>query len=238
MKYAYRKHIVLSIDKATLYFAGTISLAIAVIAAVLLYAASFNPLNASDVYNDTMPVHRFYNFKQGVHFYTANQTEATHVNNTMGHTYRYEGISYFTYRNNSTANTMPVHRFYNFKQGVHFYTANQTEATHVNNTMGHTYRYEGVAYYGKKSPKPGSSVHRFYNFKQGVHFYTANQTEATHVNNTMGHTYRYEGVAYYSFSNYYQYCSEARDAGVAPLYKGQPGYAVHLDRDQDGIACE
>ncbi|MFD8243694.1 excalibur calcium-binding domain-containing protein [Nocardia sp. NPDC059691] len=27
-------------------------------------------------------------------------------------------------------------------------------------------------------------------------------------------------------------------AGKAPLRRGQPGYAPHLDRDNDGIACE
>ena len=33
-------------------------------------------------------------------------------------------------------------------------------------------------------------------------------------------------------------CSEARAAGVAPIRRGEPGYADHLDRDGDGIACE
>src|SRR6478735_4674938 len=34
---------------------------------------------------------------------------------------------------------------------------------------------------------------------------------------------------------YYKNCSEARKAGVTPLYEGDPGYAPHLDRDRDGI---
>ena len=38
--------------------------------------------------------------------------------------------------------------------------------------------------------------------------------------------------------SYYKNCKEARAAGVAPIYRGQPGYAKHLDRDGDGIACE
>lgn len=36
----------------------------------------------------------------------------------------------------------------------------------------------------------------------------------------------------------FRYCREARAAGVAPMYRGEPGYAPHLDRDGDGIACE
>ncbi|WP_246156392.1 excalibur calcium-binding domain-containing protein [Sphingorhabdus profundilacus] len=39
-------------------------------------------------------------------------------------------------------------------------------------------------------------------------------------------------------SVYYRYCSDVRAAGKAPLRRGQPGYAPHLDRDDDGIACE
>lgn len=39
-------------------------------------------------------------------------------------------------------------------------------------------------------------------------------------------------------SVYYANCSEARAAGVTPLRTGDPGYASHLDRDHDGIACE
>jgi hypothetical protein len=37
---------------------------------------------------------------------------------------------------------------------------------------------------------------------------------------------------------YYRNCSEARAAGAVPIRRGEPGYAPHLDRDGDGIACE
>ncbi len=37
---------------------------------------------------------------------------------------------------------------------------------------------------------------------------------------------------------YYRYCADARAAGVAPLYAGEPGYRPELDRDGDGVACE
>ncbi|MFF4182986.1 excalibur calcium-binding domain-containing protein [Streptomyces sp. NPDC001691] len=37
---------------------------------------------------------------------------------------------------------------------------------------------------------------------------------------------------------YYKNCAAARAAGVTPLHRGDPGYAAHLDRDGDGIACE
>ncbi|GAB2843145.1 hypothetical protein GCM10027074_07090 [Streptomyces deserti] len=37
---------------------------------------------------------------------------------------------------------------------------------------------------------------------------------------------------------YYANCSEVRAAGAAPIRRGEPGYASHLDRDNDGVACD
>lgn len=36
----------------------------------------------------------------------------------------------------------------------------------------------------------------------------------------------------------YNSCAEAKAAGAAPIYKGEPGYSAKLDRDGDGVACE
>ena len=33
-------------------------------------------------------------------------------------------------------------------------------------------------------------------------------------------------------------CKQAREAGAAPLYRGDPGYSSNLDHDNDGVACE
>lgn len=37
---------------------------------------------------------------------------------------------------------------------------------------------------------------------------------------------------------YYKNCDAVRAAGAAPIHRGQPGYAAHLDRDGDGVGCE
>jgi hypothetical protein len=39
-------------------------------------------------------------------------------------------------------------------------------------------------------------------------------------------------------SIYYPRCAAARAAGVAPIYRGSPGYREGLDADGDGVACE
>ena len=36
----------------------------------------------------------------------------------------------------------------------------------------------------------------------------------------------------------YANCTEARNAGAAPVRRGDPGYSSRLDRDGDGIGCE
>ncbi|MCD1285494.1 calcium-binding protein [Brevibacterium sp. CCUG 69071] len=41
-----------------------------------------------------------------------------------------------------------------------------------------------------------------------------------------------------SGSVYYENCTAAREAGAAPVRRGDPGYASHLDRDGDGVGCE
>lgn len=38
--------------------------------------------------------------------------------------------------------------------------------------------------------------------------------------------------------DYWSGCNEAREAGTAPIYAGEPGYREGLDGDSDGIACE
>lgn len=37
---------------------------------------------------------------------------------------------------------------------------------------------------------------------------------------------------------HYSNCEAAREAGVAPLKSGDPGYRLALDRNRDGVACE
>ncbi len=33
-------------------------------------------------------------------------------------------------------------------------------------------------------------------------------------------------------------CNQARAAGTAPIYRGEPGYSDSMDIDGDGVACE
>lgn len=38
--------------------------------------------------------------------------------------------------------------------------------------------------------------------------------------------------------DYWRGCDDARAAGTAPIFRGEPGYRAGMDGDNDGIACE
>lgn len=140
-------------------------------------------------------VHRFYNTRLGVHFYTADEAEKTNTINNLGGTYTYEGVAYGV---NPLSNTQPLHRFYNKRVGVHFYTASETEKANTINNLGDTYTYEGVAYNVSAANATGrTAVHRFYNTRTGTHFYTSDGAEKQNIQNTLGSIYTYEGVGFY-----------------------------------------
>lgn len=46
------------------------------------------------------------------------------------------------------------------------------------------------------------------------------------------------GAATASAEVYYENCDAVRAADADPILQGQDGYAPHLDRDRDGVACE
>jgi hypothetical protein len=144
-----------------------------------------------------LPVYRFYNVRKGVHFYTASEDEKNQVVSTLSTIYKLEGVSYSVNTANP-ANSTPLYRFYNFKKGVHFYTASEDEKNLVVSRLYSTYKLEGVAYRVCSTPVPGATpVYRFYNVKKGVHFYTASEAEKNSVVLTLSSIYKLEGVAYW-----------------------------------------
>jgi len=158
---------------------------------------AFTPIIVGAEGTKPVAVYRFYNFKQGVHFFTASEEERHNVASTLSSTYNFEGVSY-ALDTSSTANNAPLHRFYNSRQGVHFYSADPAEIANVITTMGGTYRHEGEAYKVSLTAAPGAQpIYRFYNKPKGVHFFTADPAEVNSIITNLGAIYRYEGIAYY-----------------------------------------
>ena len=143
-----------------------------------------------------MTVYRFYNIGTGTHFYTTSGAERDSVADNLARTYRYEGPSYDINLANPS-NTLPVYRFYNFRQGAHFYTSSEAEKNNVIKTLGSIYRFEGPSFNVSRTSDNAFPVYRFYNVVKGAHFYTSSEAEKNNVINTLGRIYRFEGISYW-----------------------------------------
>ena len=140
------------------------------------------------------PVHRFFNMKGGVHFYTADNAEFINTRDNLAATFKYDGIAYYV-NVSSQPGEVPLYRFFNRKNGVHFYTASEAERSRVIATLANLYTYEGVAY-SVRIDGVGTPVYRFYVPARNTHFYTADTSEIT-ASSGLSNYYHYEGVAYY-----------------------------------------
>lgn len=96
--------------------------------------------------NNTQPLYRFYNRRSRSHFYTASQAEADHVNATWPSIFTYEGQTYKV-SPSPVFGAGTVYRFYNLRNGSHFYTASTGERDTVIATLPTTYSYEGPAFW-------------------------------------------------------------------------------------------
>lgn len=95
---------------------------------------------------NTQPLYRFYNQRNGGHFYTASSLERDAVIARWSYVYTYEGETYrvTTWPEPGKA---PVYRFYNVRNGSHFFTASLTERDTVIARYPGIYQYEGPAFY-------------------------------------------------------------------------------------------
>lgn len=91
-------------------------------------------------------LHRFFNSRTGVHFYTASDAERDNVMSRYAGVFTYEGTAYWV-SNVWQPGSITVYRFFNSRAGVHFYTASESEKNSVIQNLGHTFTYEGPAYY-------------------------------------------------------------------------------------------
>jgi len=142
------------------------------------------------------PVYRFYNRRNGSHFYTASEAEKAHTIAALSSTYTYEGAA-FQINTSNPSNVRPLYRFYNRRNGSHFYTASEAEKAHTIAALGSTYSYDGPAYQVSTFPYFSQPVYRFYNRRNGTHFYTASESERAHTLSALSSTYSYDGIAYY-----------------------------------------
>ncbi|MGS5086921.1 PKD domain-containing protein [Hydrogenophaga sp. A37] len=160
-----------------------------------------------------IPAYRFYNPGTGAHFYTISTIERDSVADDFLSPFNLEGPAFWV-AGSSSPGLSPVHRFFNTRTGVHFYTISEAERANLVATSRH-YTYEGVAYHASQVAGQGLvAFHRFYVPGKGFHFYTASESEKANIQANMSNAYRYEGIGYYVL-----------DSGTEPQ-SPQPGPAT------------
>ncbi len=95
---------------------------------------------------NSQPLYRFYNRSSGSHFYTASVDERDRVIAVYSNVFTYEGETYKV-TPAAEAGKTPVYRFYNARNGSHFFTASAQEADAVIAQWYDVYRFEGPAFY-------------------------------------------------------------------------------------------
>jgi len=94
----------------------------------------------------TAPLYRLYNKVSGSHFYTTSWAEAENAVKKWPTVFTYEGPAF-----NVSSAPVPaggtVFRFYNLKNGSHFFTADPAERDMVIAKWPNVFSYEGPAYY-------------------------------------------------------------------------------------------
>lgn len=96
--------------------------------------------------NNTQPLYRFYNRVSGSHFYTASAEEAGIIMAQWSAVFSLDGQTYAV-NPGPVTDSIPVFRFYNVRNGSHFYTASEEERNTVMATWPDTYTYEGPAFW-------------------------------------------------------------------------------------------
>ena len=143
-----------------------------------------------------IPAYRFYNGSTGAHFYTTSETERATVASTLSPPFSFDGPA-FSVASAHSAGLSSVHRFYNNRTGVHFYTISEAERAHVVASLP-DFSYEGVSYFASQVAGAGLvPLYRFYVPSRGFHFYTASAAEKASIEATLSATYSYEGIGYY-----------------------------------------
>jgi hypothetical protein len=146
---------------------------------------------------------KVYHFKSVVgesHFYTMSEGEKEKLLTKYTDSWKYTGVAFYAFPENSDASTRAVYRFWNSTLQTHFFTASVSEKTRIQGTKGWT--YEGIAFYAypaSTSPDGTHPVYRFWSPAQGSHFYTIDETEKADLIKNSSSVWTYEGIAWRAY---------------------------------------
>jgi len=140
---------------------------------------------------------RFFDTHDGGHFFTTSTVERDQVLATRPDL-KPEGVGFEAFDGAQVAGTAPVFRFFDTKNGGHFFTINTAERDQVLATRPDL-KPEGVGFYEFQAGQGDSTdaVYRFFDTHDGGHFFTTSTTERDQVLATRPDMHL-EGIAFYA----------------------------------------
>lgn len=166
---------------------------------------------------DAVPVHRFFQYERGFHFYTADENERNNVveRSIDGElSYEYENIAFRVLSSNKDSLTgenipgaLPVYRFFNTDTGSHLYTMDENERKAIDENLSN-YSFDGISYYAfpnKIEEIETIPLYRMLNTSSGSHLFTTDDNEFNTIKNSSEFSHfnveGNEGVTYYVIDN-------------------------------------
>ena len=170
---------------------------------------AFYTFNIVDTSTGDSHVYRLRSRKTGEYLFSNNSHEINTLTTQTKHDYdpltgvfsangwENEGIA-FTSREDAK---QPLYRFLNLNTGLHFYSANDSEATQIiNNLDPYNFLYEGIAfnvYSADSTPSSESlSIRRFLHATEERHIYSSSAYEQIQLANS--HSWIDEGIAWFA----------------------------------------
>jgi len=147
-------------------------------------------------------VYRFWSPVTGKHFYTINKDEKEKLLLEYPLIWKYEGVAFAAFLDDSDPMTRPVHRFWSDKFSTHFYTIDEQEKDRILKEQQKIWTYEGVAFYVYPSglqPAMTRPIYRFWSPVKGGHFYTADEAEKEVLIRKYPKVWTYEGIAWHAW---------------------------------------
>ena len=145
---------------------------------------------------DKLAVYRFFDTKSGTQFLTASDSERNTVLTTRPDL-TYEGLGLAGIAPGADPSATPIYRFFDLRNGTHFFTANQAEQSAISATRSDLV-LEPTTFYEHTTQQAGDvPVYRFFDKTDGTHFFTSSPSERAAIQSTRADM-AFEGVAFYS----------------------------------------
>jgi hypothetical protein len=143
-----------------------------------------------------------YHFQTGggeKHFYTMSESEKEKLLKNQTKTWVYEGAAFYAFPDDTDPASKPVYRFWSAKEGLHYYTMNETEKDQRMTNADWT--YEGVAFFAYPSGQQtawATPVYRFWSSTYSSYLYTNSETEKKDLIGKTGSPWAYQGMVWYA----------------------------------------